>query len=114
MGLDADVICIGQFSNGIAECLNYDPEDYDDVQEGRIVTATFFRCVSTSQSKKLAAALGVDPWDFNTHAILKDKVDWEALKEISLWTDEGEDEVMRRFKFLLEEKNFICVYRPNG
>jgi len=113
MGLDADVICVGIFSKDIAAHLDYEDGAYEDVEEGRVVVTDFFHCNTSSQSRELADALGVDVDDFNTHAIPKDRdVDWDALA--LLCEGDGEwDYGIWGFKLLLTERDFICVYRPN-
>ena len=113
MGLDADVICVGVFSKDIAAQLDYDDEAYENVEEGRVVVTDFFSCNTGSQSFELANALGVDAYDFNTHAIPKNRdIDWAALSLMCEKNGEW-DYGIEGFKLLLKEKNFLCVYRPN-
>jgi len=114
VGLDANVICVGQFSKDIVDYLDYESNAYENVQDGAIVITTFFNCNTSDQSHQLAKALGADAWDFNTHAILKNKVNWEALRELSETCAEWGEESIQQFRCLLKEKNFICVYQPNG
>lgn len=113
MGLDANVTCLGKFGEEIVDCLPYGQEFYDGLISGAVVTTQLLNCNTSDQSRQLAIALGTEPWDFGTHCIDKDKVDWYALDELSdscaEW-DEWDVEKLRR----LLDAGFICVYQPNG
>lgn len=70
------------------------------------------QCQTSNISERLAEVLGVEPWDFNTHEIKEDKVDWEGLKELvkEMFCEEDEVEKLRT----LLQNDFICIYCPNG
>jgi len=112
MGLDADIICIGKFSKEIEDCLEYDCEFYKDTAPGTTVITHVFHCNTSDQSKWLAKALGGEAWDFNTHHINKDKVNWVALYEM-MYTEWDKELEVRKFARLLDA-GFICIYQPNG
>jgi hypothetical protein len=114
MGLDSNVLLVGRFSEEIVDCLNYGPEFYEDTKPGTIVTAHLLNCNTSDQSRRLARVLGTEPWDFNTHCIIEENIDWAEIYDMmeSCIEWEGEHEV-HRFERLLEAK-FICIYQPNG
>jgi len=113
MSLRADVICIGQFSKDIISYLDYDKEAYETMQDGLACISTFFNCNTADQSRRLAEALGADYSDFSTHHVNKDKVNWDALTEMCVEELEAGGESVQWFRYLLEEKNFVCIYQPN-
>jgi len=112
MGMDADVVCVGMFSKDVINCLDYPEDHYKDTRDVTIITSTFFHCNTSEQSRSLAVALGARCYDFNTHAVKKDKVNWAALEELAEENGEWEEDVVEKFKTLLNN-SFICVYRPN-
>jgi hypothetical protein len=113
MGLDANIMCIGRFDKEIVDCLPYGPEFYEGMILGMIVTTQLLNCNTSDQSRQLAAALGTEPWDFNTHCISKDNVDWDALDELSEICAEWDKIDVEKLRRLLDS-NFICIYQPNG
>ena len=109
MGLNANIICIGPFSSGVLDCLNYDKEDYDGVEEGKLVSVTLFNCNTTDQSHELARCfMDLDPHDFNTHHITENRVRWCML---SMMEFENPSQ-WERFEKLLDA-GFTCIYQPN-
>ena len=114
MGMDANVICIGKFSHEIIDCLEYGPEFYKGVVPGTIIITHLFNCTTSDQSRWLAEALGGKAWDFNTHCIANNKVDWVRLYEMMEGCIEwdGEAEIKKFAKLLKAE--FMCIYQPNG
>ena len=113
MGLDSNVLLVGRFSEEIVDCLNYGPEFYEDTKPGTIVTTHLLNCNTSDQSRQLAEALGTEPWDFNTHCVDKDKVDWDALDELSEICAEWDEVDVEKLRRLLDS-DFICIYQPNG
>jgi len=110
MGMDANVICIGPFGQNVADCLDYPKDNYEEMEEGMPVTVETLNCSSSSTSAELADALGLDPYDFRTHVVNKDNVDWEKMFDIV--NMEWDEDVLKKFRTLIEN-NFICIYRPN-
>ena len=86
MGMDACVLAVGPFGDKVRDMLDYPEDYYEDVKDGAIVTKHLFTCNTTDQSKQLAAALGIDAWNFNTHnisgAMAMAAVDFKALYEL--------------------------------
>lgn len=115
MGMDADLIAIGPFSEDIIGMLDYPPEYYEGVKPGTRVITTVFTCNTSDASNELADALGIAPWDFGAHEIDFKGVNPEALTE---WVEEGgsaENELKDVEIFLtLARKGFIFFFRPNG
>lgn len=113
MGMDANVIGAGPFSQDVVDILDYPAEYYKDTKEGTIVLVSIFLANTTDQSYELARALGVEAWDFNTHKIDPAKIDRDALVEFACGSVELSVSHVDAF-FKLIEKGFIFIYRPNG
>jgi hypothetical protein len=107
MGLDADVIGFGPFSDSIRECLDYPEDYYESTNEGQLVVVSFFPCVTDEQSRFLAESLGCEVWDFNTHEIDAGRVDRSKLEQLF-----REEDVKWFFRCM--RKGFKFFYRPNG
>jgi hypothetical protein len=113
MGMDADVIAIGPFSQDIIDMLDYPAEYYDKTKPGATVITTVFSATSTDLSYQLARAMGVDAWDFNTHKIDPKNVDMEDLEEfVDCAVEHGMEDITTFIK--LVGKGFTFFYRPNG
>ena len=113
MGMDADIIGAGPFSQDIIDILDYPAEYYKDTKEGKIVLVTTFRVNTADQSYELARALGVKAWDFNTHKIDPAKIDKDDLVEFACGAAGYCLSHVGAF-FRLIDKGFIFMYRPNG
>ncbi|RPI54301.1 MAG: hypothetical protein EHM49_03310 [Deltaproteobacteria bacterium] len=113
MGMDADVIGIGKFSSDTAHLLDYSPDFYSDTKEGADVITTVFLAGTSDQSHQLARAMGVDPWDFNTHKINASKVSVFELRKFVEYSPDHEEKDIDGF-IQLVEKGFTFFYRPNG
>jgi hypothetical protein len=109
MGMDANIICIGPFSHDIIDCLNYDAEDYEGTEEGKLISVTLCHCNTTDQSNELARCFKeLDSHDFNTHHITEDRVQWISL---SMMEFENPSQWERLEKLL--QHGFTCIYQPN-
>ena len=113
MGTDANIICVGCFQSDLEDMLDYDADFYTDTDEGSIITATLLNCNTSGQSAELAEALGMETWDFNTHQLKKEKINWDALLELSEGCAEWDKHDVENLRTLLEHK-FICMFQPNG
>ena len=113
MGMDADVIGAGPYSDDIQHILDYPADYYHKTKPGTIILVTLFIAESTQESHELAEALGVDPWDFNTHRINPEKLDKGSLMEYACGAAGYGIEHVEAF-FKLIEKGFSFFYRPNG
>ncbi len=69
MGLDAQVIAIGPFSQEIAKYLEYDSDAYDHVLEGQTVISNVFIAPTSESSYLLAECFGVGAWELNKHEL---------------------------------------------
>jgi len=106
MGLSSNVLAIGPFKENIIDCMYYDSKKYLNIFEGTIVVVPYlFSCNSSSDSFTLAKLLGVDVWNFNTHHIIFDKIDWKLLKVFNI-------EDSKKIEKLLEN-NFNLFFLPN-
>ena len=117
MGMSADVIAIGPFSEDIADVLGYPAEDYARTRPGvRVVTCLFAEGMSgTTTSRMLAERLGIDdPWDFNQHEFDPAGVDLDGLRAFLGAMEYAEDYLpdIDRFR-RLRDKGFAFFLRPN-
>lgn len=106
MGMAAEVMAIGRFSDAIQRGLSGDVA----MQDGVEVVESLFGATGirgSSASRELAAALGVEAWNFNTHHFDPANVDMAALTALV-----GVDEVSRFDLFQLHGFEFFFV--PNG
>jgi hypothetical protein len=113
MGMDADIIGIGPYSDSIAHLLSYSPAFYMDTKEGAEIITTVYLAETTASSHALAQAVGVEPWDFNTHKIDVVNIHTvelvEFLSHSSMYMEEDAGRI-----FELAKKGFTFFYRPNG
>jgi hypothetical protein len=117
MGMNAYVLGVGPFSDGINDCLSYPVEYYRETESGRLVTTSLFHCATTALSGHLAELLEIDRWDFNAHhlnalAIVKkwDEMSEDKLNDLYiLWGDEYMDNFIR-----LAKAGFTMIYMPGG
>lgn len=58
MGMSAYVLCIGEFSEKVRDCLLYDAGFYEDTKPGTVVIARKLHCNTTDQSRDLAQQTG--------------------------------------------------------
>lgn len=107
MGLDAQVIAIGPFSQGIEDCLEYNAQRYAGVSDGATVITNVFLAPTSADSHDLAAAFGVGAFEMGKHHLDAYKVDLERLRDLC-----SEPEVVVFLK--LREHGFQFYYMPNG
>ena len=67
MGLDAEVIAIGAFSQEVLGAMEYGPDFYASVEEGEIVLVHIFLACTSDASHALAKAFGVGAMDLGKH-----------------------------------------------
>jgi len=108
MGLNAQVIAIGQFTRTVVPFLQYPGEFYARTREGVTSPETvFFVETGTTASVELASCFGVDALDFNQHELDARSADLERLRAMF-----GEDGVVR-FQGL-REAGFRFYFLPNA
>lgn len=107
MGLDAQVIAIGPFSQEIADSLEYGVQRYTGVPGGATVITTMFLAATSSDSHALAAAFGVGAFEMGKHHLDAYKADLAQLRHLC-----SEREVTDFLK--LRENGFQFYYLPNG
>ena len=114
MGMSAELIAIGPYSEEISEFLDYRGNFYSKTQPGAIVTRRLFGIVQGSTlSREFAALLGIsDPWDFNQHKVLLSRLDSEGLKRFfEIYSDHAQD--YKAFE-ALRCAGFEFHFRPEG
>lgn len=83
MGMSAEVLAIGPFRRSLVPFLEHPAGRYTSTREGAtLVQRVFHTPEGSSRSRQLAECLGVEPWDFNTHALDPWRVNLEALREL--------------------------------
>ena len=107
MGLQAEVIAIGQFSQTVIAALEYGPSFYTGVAPGQTVLVHVFLAATSSDSHKLAEAFSIGAMDLGNHHLNPRQVDIEKLTVLF-----GELEV-EKFK-LLRDNGFNFYYAPNA
>lgn len=107
MGLDAEVIAIGPFSQAVLTAMEYGPDFYSTVQEGETVLVHIFLACTSSASHELAQAFGVGTMELGNHHLNPFSADIKALESLF-----GKDDVAQ-FK-LLREHGFNFFYAPNA
>ena len=115
MSMRAELVAIGPFSEDIVKHLCYPPECYEDTKKGNTIYTTVDSMCTTSGSKELARALGVEPWDFNQHCFTAEMVDVAGFAEemkdsrdSNFDLDESIDTIN-----VLKGKGFLFIYLPN-
>lgn len=108
MGMDAELIAIGPFSQAVVEHLDYPKDFYEDTPDGATVITSLFACGSSDSSHGLAKAFRVDSWQFQEHCNLDGR--GADLDELRVWFEP--DDIV---DFLaLRTAGFKFYYRPNG
>ena len=108
MGMDAELMAIGQFKPHLACHLDYPAEHYENVALNATVITTVFHAYTNDSSRELAKALGItDVFDFNQHRIRDlSKVDIGALREMHFEYDSCVDDFI-----VLREASFIFIFK---
>jgi hypothetical protein len=107
MGLDAQVIAIGPFSQSVVPALEYPPEYYAGVRPGARVITCVFEALTSEQSHKLAGAFGVGAMELGNHHLSAADANLATLVELF-----GEESV-KRFE-LLSRHGFEFYYLPRA
>jgi hypothetical protein len=107
MGLDAQVIAIGPYSQAIVASLEYGAQRYADVEQGAIIVTTIFLAPTSVESHALAEAFGVGAFEMGKHHLNAHRADLAQLRALC-----SEGEVA---DFLnLRQHGFEFYYLPNG
>ncbi|GLQ98671.1 hypothetical protein [Dyella mobilis] len=107
MGLDAQVIAVGRFSQNVVSAMEYPAERYLGVEAGQTVVTNIFVAPQSSISYELANAFGVHALDLGRHHLDPERADLQKLESMF-----GEKDVA---KFVLLQKNgFNFYYLPNA
>jgi hypothetical protein len=112
MGLDAELLAIGPYSQRVRDHLEYPGSFYGDVHDGSLVISSVVCCSGTATSIRLAKMLGVDPWTLDKHCNIP-----VAGFDAELLTDIAEDGVraVQRFDALRSAGfRFYFMPRPRG
>ena len=114
MGMCAEIIAIGPFSQSVAGYLGYSAELFANTTEGAVVTARLFGILEGSGlSREFASLLGIsDPWDFNQHQIEPSIINVLGLESFAKTYSEYDDDV-NSLKVLLTA-GFAFHFRPEG
>ena len=110
MGMDAQLLGLGKYKKQLASYLDYPEDDYTTVPEGTRIVTTIFTCNSTTESRDLAEALNIAPWNFSQHYIPNTKtkqIDFEYI--VTLFGGEVAEKLL-----ILIKHGFDLIYLPNG
>lgn len=108
MGLDAQVIAIGSFSEDVVNALEYGTERYAGVEPGQIVITNVFVAPGLSSvSYELARAFGVEAMELGKHQLDPHAADVRWLESVFGEQDTAKFVLLRQHKF-----NFY--YLPNA
>ena len=114
MGLCAEVIAVGPFSDNIVDVLEYPNGYHRIVKPGAIITESLFVIYEGSTvSRERARLLGIsDVWDFNQHKIDNENINEAGLREFVI---DFEDDAHDLAVFMtLKRNSFEFHFRPNG
>ncbi len=102
----ADVVAIGVYSEELAPYVSpqLQPRLGDEIA---VILFSEWGLRGSGASGALAGALGVEPWDFNTHCFAPQGVDLEELSNLVGVMEARRFEALRRC-------NFEFFFRPNG
>ena len=111
MGLSAELIAIGPFSGQVVPVLEHDAVRYEGTLPGTRVVSSVLQAGGSSTSREMAAACGVEAWNFAQHRLDPRFIDLIALERVgeSLGV-EGVANTVR----VLEEARFEFYFLPNG
>jgi len=107
MGLDAQVIAIGPFSQEALPALEYPATFYSDLPAGATVVSNVFIARTSEASHQLAQAFGVGAMDLGKHVLNPEAADQSLLRDVF-----GAENV-EQFQ-LLAKCAFTFYYLPNG
>jgi hypothetical protein len=116
MGMNARILAVGPFTAALVPHLSRPSEAYVGLHEGAMIVELVAPVApGSSASRELAEALGVLPWDFNTHAFSPEQVDWERLLAVlSAWVRVGEAAAAVTRLEVLGAARFRFFFRPEG
>lgn len=114
MGMSAEVIAIGPFSQEVAGFLGYPAERFANTKEGATVTCRLFGIAEGSTvSRQFAELLGIsDPWDFNQHQIDRTMINVAALEAFGKMYSDYQFDVQALTVLL--KAGFSAHFRPEG
>jgi hypothetical protein len=107
MGLDAQVIAVGHFSQAVLPALEYAPDLYATVPHGETVITNVFIATSSGGSHSLASAFNVGALELGRHVLDADIADLDALTALFGDSDVARFERLRAHGFV-----FYCL--PNA
>ena len=107
MGLDAQVIGIGPYSQKLVSSLEYPQHFYPDVAEGKTVITHVFEALTSEQSHSLAESFGVKAMDLGDHVLKPDSADLIQLERVF------GSEPVQKFQ-TLQQAGFKFYYLPNA
>lgn len=107
MGLDAQLVAIGPFSEDILSALEYPQQYYAGVGVGDTVITNVFVAPTSVTSRQLAEAFGIGAMDLGRHDFTAIAANCSLLTEVF-----GEANVSQYV--LLVKHGFRFYYLPNG
>jgi hypothetical protein len=116
MGMNARVLVVGRFTASLVPFLAHPAAAYAGLREGApLVEQLAPSAPGSTESRALAAALRLDPWDFTTHAFPPEAVDREALRRVlARWADVPDAGAIVARLDALAAAGFRFFFRPEG
>lgn len=106
LGLEAEVLATGAFRRELAAYMDYGEKQHDDTREGTRMLVSFVNVgLGAFQAEVLARCMGAEAWDFNTHALVPERVRIEDLATLLM-----DDELVTRFH-ALRDAGFQFYFR---
>jgi len=107
MGLDAQVIAIGPYSDDVSSSLEYGPRFYSEVTAGTVVVTNVFIAVTSDTSHRLAAAFGVGAMELGKHKLDPSRANLAELTAVFGDTNVAQFQCLAR-------NGFSFFYLPNA
>jgi hypothetical protein len=116
MGMAARVLAVGRFTASLVPHLSLPPAANAALREGATIVEPLAPCApGSAESRALAAALRVSPWDFATHAFSFERVDRDELERVlSRWADVPDPRAVVARLDALAAAGFRFFFRPEG
>ncbi|RKG68448.1 hypothetical protein D7V80_12535 [Corallococcus sp. CA054B] len=95
-GVAAEVLATGIFRHELAAHMDYGEKQHATTRDGTRVIVSFVNVgLRAFQAEVLARCMGAEAWDFNTHALVPERVRIEDLASLLM-----DDELVTRFHAL--------------
>jgi len=114
MGMCAEILAVGPYSERVAQVLDYSPDIYARTREGAVITVMLFGMVEgTALSTELAGLFGIaDPWNFDEHMVVPERIYIAGLQKLCKRYPDYQRDV--HATEVLRNAGFAFHFRPEG